>query len=131
MQKRADNLPYEGAGSEACSVCRDLLLNLDRFLDMIETARRNCCSEWLTVDDIASELKVSKSIVYRLIRNGELEAINIVETNGRVPKKGHYRTRRASLEKYLESRKVRSSPSCRPESPRMPRLPRFKNYLGL
>ena len=87
--------------------------------------------EWLTVDDIASELKVSKSIVYRLIRNGELEAVNIVETNGRTPKKGHYRTRRSSLEKYLESRKVRSAPSCKPESPRMPRLPRFKNYLGL
>jgi DNA repair photolyase len=32
-------------------------------------------SQWLTVDDVAADLKLSKSIVYRIIRNGEMTAI--------------------------------------------------------
>ena len=40
---------------------------------MLETARRSFASDWLTVDEIAAELRISKSVVYRLIRNGELE----------------------------------------------------------
>ncbi len=33
----------------------------------------------ITSVDGAKELKISKSIVYRIIRNGELEAVNIVD----------------------------------------------------
>ena len=58
---------------------------------MLETARRSFTSDWLTVDEIAAELKISKSIVYRLIRNGELEAVDLVATNGKIARKGHYR----------------------------------------
>jgi excisionase family DNA binding protein len=63
------------ADSRNCSVCKDLHINIGRFFDMLETARRSFTSDWLTVDEIAVELKISKSIVYRLIRNGELEAV--------------------------------------------------------
>jgi len=60
------------ADTDRCSVCRDLLANLDRFFDMLETARRPNGSDWLTVDDVAQELKISKSVIYRLTTKGAL-----------------------------------------------------------
>ena len=60
------------ANRKYCSVCRDLLANMRQFFDMLGVARTSSASAWLPVDEIASELKVSKSIVYRLIRHGEL-----------------------------------------------------------
>ena len=75
MRKESDNLSdLKAADSENCSVCSDLLACMERFFDMFETARKSHSSDWLTVDEIAKELKISKSIVYRLIRQGELEA---------------------------------------------------------
>jgi len=74
---------------------------------MLETARRSFTSDWLTVDEIAAELKISKSIVYRLIRNGELEAVDLVDNRGKIARKGHYRIMRSSLNQFLESKKVR------------------------
>ncbi len=94
MREISDNLNgAEMADSKNCSVCMDLLIKVGRFFEMLETARRSFASDWLTVDDIAAELRISKSIVYRLIRNGELEAVNLVDTNGKIARKGHYRSR--------------------------------------
>ena len=114
-----------------CSVCRDLLVNLGRFFDMLEAVRNLCKSDWLTVEEIAQELKISKSIVYRLIRNGELEAVDLVAGDeGKIPQKGHFRVRRSALDQYLEARKVKPLPS---EPARLParRFPKVKNHLGL
>jgi len=121
------------ADSKNCSVCKDLLINIGRFFDMLETARRSFTSDWLTVDEIAAELKISKSIVYRLIRNGELEAVNIVviRDNGGIAQKGHYRIKRSALNHYLESKKVRLLPNQVTHHPRSRRLPKVKNYLRL
>lgn len=66
------------ADTGGCSVCRELLANLGRFYEMLEAIRSPCPSDWLTVEDVAQELKISKSIVYRLIRSGELEAVDLV-----------------------------------------------------
>ncbi len=98
---------------------------------MLETARRSSSSDWLTVDDIAKELKISKTIVYRLIRHGEIEAIDIVETNGEIAKKGHYRIKRSSLNRYLEAKKVRPFPNKSIHTSRPRCFPKVKNYLGL
>ena len=85
ISQRSDNLNNtKTADNKSCSVCRDLITHMERFFGMLETSRRIPASDWLTVEDIAKELKISKSIVYRLIRNGELEAINLVEKNGNV-----------------------------------------------
>jgi excisionase family DNA binding protein len=119
------------ANSKNCSVCKDLLINIEWFFDMLETARRSFTSDWLTVDEIAAELKISKSIVYRLIRNGELEAVDLVDTNGKIARKGHYRITRSSLNQFLESRKVRPLPNQVTHPSRSRRLPRVKNHLGL
>ena len=114
-----------------CSVCRDLLVNLGRFFEMLEAIRSPCSSDWLTVEDVSQELKISKSIVYRLIRSGNLEAVDlVVGDEGKIPQKGHFRIRRSALNQYLEARKVKPLPS---EPPRLParRFPKVKNHLGL
>ena len=123
--------PQPQADSETCSVCQNLLNDMNRFFDMLERAKKLPASDWLTVEDIAEELKISKSIIYRLIRNGELEAVDVVETNGKLAKKGHYRIKRSSLNQYLEHKKVRPLNNRRQPSSPSPRFPKVKNYLGL
>jgi len=130
-QKRAENPNHNTTGNESCSVCRDLLTHMSRFFGMLETAHKASESDWLTVNDIAKELKISKSIVYRLIHHGELEAVDIVETNGEIAKKGHYRIKRSSLNEYLESKKVRPFPNQSAHRTRSRRFPKVKNHLGL
>ncbi|GAI82799.1 unnamed protein product [marine sediment metagenome] len=98
---------------------------------MLETARRTPASDWLTVDDIAKELKVSKSIIYRLIRHGELEAVNLVDSNGGIAKKGHYRIKRSCLDQYLESKGVKPLPNNSHYISRRRQYPKVKNHLGL
>jgi excisionase family DNA binding protein len=119
------------ADAESCSVCRELLANLGRFVEMIETTRASFRSEWLTVEEIAQELKLSKSIVYRLIRNGELEAVDlVVGEEGQIARKGHYRVKRSALNGYLEGRRVKPLPQ---KPARLPgrRFPKVRNHLGL
>ncbi len=132
IREISDNLNgTETADSKNCSVCKDLHINIGRFFDMLETARRSFASDWLTVDEIAAELKISKSIVYRLIRNGDLEAVDLVDTNGKIARKGHYRITRSSLNKFLESKKVRPLPNQVTHPSRSRRLPKVKNHHGL
>jgi excisionase family DNA binding protein len=47
----------------------------------------------LTVPDVARELKVSRGLAYRLVREGEIPALRISEANIRV--------RRADLDRYV------------------------------
>ena len=72
--------------TDGCSVCGELLVSLGRFFEMLEAVCDSHRSDWLTVEEIAQELKLSKSIVYRLIRNGELEAVDLVAgDDGNIP----------------------------------------------
>ena len=132
IREQSNNLnDSETTESKNCSVCKDLLTNLGRFFDILETACRSYTSDWLTVEEIAAELKISKSVVYRLIRNGELEAVDLVDKNGKIAQKGHYRITRSSLNQFLESKKVRplSNQVTHPSHPR--HLLKVKNHLGL
>ena len=122
---------FEMADNRNCWVCRKLLAYLERFYTMLEAARNYPELDWLTVDEVAKELKISRSIVYRLIHHGEIEAVNIVDSNGKIPKKGHYRIKRECLNKYLESKKVRPHPPPQSHIHRAKRFPKVKNYLGL
>lgn len=127
------NLPARNGDSEGCSVCRDLLANISRFFDMLENARCAQASDWLTVDDVAKELKMSKSNVYRLIHMGGLEAVDLViaDDDNEMPQKGHYRIKRSNLNQYLEHRKVRPFPDQVTHPSRSRRPPKVKNHLGL
>jgi len=132
IQKNQNNPnSFTDPGSKSCSVCRDLLTNMQQLFDMLSTEGQSPASDWLTVDDIAKELKVSKSIVYRLIRHGELEAVNIVETNGNIAQRGHYRIKRSSLNQYLESKKVKPLPDMSQYVSHRRQYPKVKNHLGL
>lgn len=131
MGENTNNMKSIEPNSRHCSLCQDLLLNMHRFFDILGTACKPSTSDWLTVDDIASELKISKTVVYRLIRSGELEAVNLVKNNGKISPKGHYRVNRLSLNKYLESKKVKSLPDISPRVSRIKHYPKVKNLLGL
>ena len=117
--------------SEACVVCQDLLSNTQRFFEMLQGICESSTPEWLTVDEVASELRISRTVVYRLIHNGQLEAVNIVETNGKVAQRGHYRIKRSSLNQYLESKKVQVLVDKSIHKSRSRRFPKVKNHLGL
>jgi excisionase family DNA binding protein len=125
LSDRHRNIPPD------CSVCRDLLANTKRFFELLQNARESHTPDWLTVDEVAGELKISRTIVYRLIRHGELEAVNIVETDGRIAQRGHYRIRRSSLNNYLESKKVRPFSEEPSQRLKCKRFPDVKNHLGL
>jgi excisionase family DNA binding protein len=132
IRKTTDNLNNKKTpGSEACLLCEDLLKQMQRFFDLLESARKFHNSDWLTVEDIAGELKISKNVVYRLIRNGELEAVNVVGTNGHIAQRGHYRIKRSSLNKYLEAKKVNPIPDEPVRISRPRQFPKVKNHLGL
>ena len=132
MRKESDNLSeFKTTDSENCSVCRDLLAHMERFFDMIDAASKSRSSGWLTVDDIARELRISKSIVYRLIRQGELEAVNIAINDKGAACKGHYRIKKSALNQYLESKKVKALPKQAKRTSRSRRFPKVKNHLGL
>ena len=130
-QKSPNNPNLQKTTSESCSVCQELLIHMYRFFDMLETSRRSSKSDWLTVDEIAKELRISKSIVYRLIRKGQIEAINIVETNGKIAQRGHYRVERSSLNEYLESKKLKPLPDNSHYISHRRQYPKVKNHLGL
>jgi len=131
VQKNPDNMNSKKAGSKSCSVCKELLLNMQQFFNILEQAQGSYESDWLTVDEIASELKISKSIVYRLIRSGELEAVNLAQNNGKISLKGHYRTKLSSLNQYLESKKTRPFPNESINTSYPKHFLKVKNHLGL
>lgn len=131
MNKKNDNSAVSHTDSKSCSVCRELLDTMSRFFEMLDSVRKAPADDWLTVGDVTKELKVSKSIIYQLIRNGELEAVNIVNTNGTIAQKGHYRIKRESLENYLQSKIVHPIPRTSKTHSHAPRLPKVKNHLGL
>ena len=127
----SENLNTRGTDGGNCQVCQALLVHLGRFFEMLETVRRSSASDWLTVEEIAHELKISKSIVYRLIRNGELEAVDVAEKNGEVAKKGHYRVKRSNLCQYLERKKVKPPQEGFIRPCHLRHFPEVKNHLGL
>ena len=116
---------------ELNSVCENLAKNLDRFFELIQNIRNTSYTEWLTVAEVAQELKVSKSIIYRLIRSGEIESINVVDSKGKIAQKGHYRIHRSCLQQYVENKKVK--PLSENYSHKTPTrcFPKIKNHLGL
>jgi excisionase family DNA binding protein len=132
MRRMADNRDRpEMLDQDACPVCKDLLLHMERFFQMLQSAHKASTSDWLTVEEIAEELRISKNVVYRLIRNGELEAINVVDSDGHIAQRGHYRIRRADLEKYIAAKKVKTRPRQSHHTSPSRRFAKVKNHLGL
>lgn len=68
-------------------------------------------NEWLTVAEVAAELKVSRSRVRRKIKDGELAAANIGSA-----KRREYRIKRRDLVRYLEKSKWPPGETKKPSS---------------
>jgi len=113
------------------AVTRDLLRDLERFFTLIQQLRDVIQSDWLTVENIATELKVSKSVIYRLIRNGQIKAINIVEHQSLVNQRGHYRIHRTSLDKFIAASTVKPHGASSRKIKKVAKVPIVKNHLGL
>ena len=52
---------------------------------------------FITLEDVADELAITRSQVYAMVRDGDLPAIKI-------GKKGHWRVERARLEEYIAAK---------------------------
>ena len=86
-------------------------VSFERLCAVLENQLRQICvdghgdtsSEWMTVEDVAEKLKTSRSVVYRWIANGDLEAVNLGSGNGQMGHRGCYRIQRASLNEFIES----------------------------
>jgi excisionase family DNA binding protein len=54
-------------------------------------------ARFLTLDEVAEELAVTKAQIYAMVRSGELAAVKIGT-------KGHWRVERVKLEEYMAAR---------------------------
>ena len=57
---------------------------------------------FITLEEVAEELAITRSQVYAMVRDGELPAIKI-------GKKGHWRVERARLEEYIAAKYVETA----------------------
>ena len=126
-----DNLKMSSSADQKkkCSLCTEFLANLQCLFNNMKINQNAEKRQWLTVAEVATELKISRSIVYRLIRNGELEAVNIVETEGKPALKGHFRIERKNLDYYLDTKRTRKVSEPRPCP--STRFHKVKNHLGI
>lgn len=66
---------------------------------MSDLTRKQISSEFLTVSEVASLMRVSDMTVYRLIKSGALKAVQV----GR-----RYRVRQSDVHQYLDDHYVRA-----------------------
>ncbi len=94
-----------------------LLARIEAHLDAIRNAHETANHEWLTVAEVAAELRVSRATVERLIHAGHLQAATITTSQGR-GSRHRFRVRRAWIDAFLESQ---STPKPHAQRPRRPR----------
>lgn len=78
----------------------ETLHRIEEHLAAIRNGSSTTAREWLTIQDVADELQVSRDTIERLIASGRLKAAEIRTPSGR----GHrhrYRIRREWLEDFL------------------------------
>jgi excisionase family DNA binding protein len=54
-------------------------------------------ARFLTLDEVAEELAITKTQIYTMVRNGEIPAV-------RIGRKAHWRIERARLEEYIQAK---------------------------
>lgn len=54
-------------------------------------------ARFLTLDEVAEELAITRTQIYTMVRNGEIPAI-------RIGRKAHWRIERARLEEYIQAK---------------------------
>lgn len=117
-------------GNNSTPTLHEALAFVDKLYEVLKELR-NRSGDWLTVEEVAEELKISKSVVYRLIRKGELPAIDVADNDSVTGQRGHYRISQESLAQYIEAKAVKKPPDDTKKRNRSPQCPKVKNHLGL
>lgn len=88
--------PRDGTGPDVLRV----LEQIEQHLSAIRNGDGKSEREWLTIQDAADELQVSRDTIERLIGSGKLRASEIT-TNKGIGQRHRYRIRRDWLDQYL------------------------------
>ncbi|NLX15226.1 MAG: helix-turn-helix domain-containing protein [Phycisphaerales bacterium] len=108
---------------------RDVLEQIEEHLAALRAGRTSPQQEWLTVTEVADELKVSRDTIERLIGSGQMKAASIETPKGR-GKRSRYRVRRDWMEDFMLS-KANSAPTTpRQNHRRRPRLKSPYDFIG-
>ena len=87
------------------------LQRIEQHLAAMREAQRTSTREWLTVQDVADELRVSRDTIERLVASGQLKAAELRTLAG-LGRRRRYRIRREWVEEFL----VGSIPPQPPET---------------
>jgi excisionase family DNA binding protein len=94
-----DSVPADGSTATPSGGVPETLQQIERHLAAIRDQLQAAPREWLTVEEAAQELRVSRDTVERAISAGHLKAIQIATTNGR-GRRFRYRVRRAWIDDF-------------------------------
>jgi excisionase family DNA binding protein len=112
------------AGSEVLRV----LLRIEEHLAALRNGAHAATSQWLTIDEVAEELRLSRETVERLIAAGRLRAAELTTQAGRGVRRRH-RIRRDWMEAFLIESAQPSQKSAR--KCRRPRASRTRiDFIG-
>ena len=108
---------------------RDVLEQIEEHLAALRTGRTSPQQEWLTVTEVADELKGSRDTIERLIGSGQMKAASIETPKGR-GKRSRYRVRRDWMEDFMLSKAKAVPITPRQNHRRRPRLKLPYDFIG-
>lgn len=94
----------------------DVLRRIEAYLAALNDVQPPTPREWLTVSEVAKELRVSRDTIERLIGSGQLRATCVRTSNGR-GRRNRYRIHRDWLNEYLLNQSTRAQRDSKHEPP--------------
>ena len=80
-----------------------VLIQIEEHLAALRAERARSLEDWLTVEEVAKALKLSRDTIERLIGTGQLRAAAIETPKGRGKRRRH-RVRRDWMEEFMQKR---------------------------
>jgi excisionase family DNA binding protein len=121
MPDEANDIP---ASQEVLRVLRQI----EEHLAALRNGAHNAASQWLTIDEVAKELRLSRDTVERLIAVGKLRAAEVSTSAGQGARH-RYRVRRDWIDEFLDG-SVRPSHKAVRDHPRSGRLRSRVDFIG-
>ena len=106
-----------------------LLEQIEEHLAAMRTERMRPPEVWLTVEEVAQELKLSRDTVERLIGSADLRAASIETPRGQ-GQKSRYRVRREWLDEFMQSKTQPETRRSIGASPRKRRIRADPDFIG-
>jgi excisionase family DNA binding protein len=79
-----------------------VLRQIEEHLAALRNGAHNAASQWLTIDEVAEELRLSRDTIERLIMAGKLRAVEVSTSAGRGARR-RYRVRRDWIGAFLSA----------------------------